>query len=91
MPQLYVLTWEFVTKMHKCDFVLKCVMVRVCVCTKRFTDLDKFDFSNIKFAYCDIAFRLEPIFSTAPASSRYGTCFRSGQKGLKNNHLVLLV
>jgi hypothetical protein len=62
MPQLYVLTWEFVTKMHKCDFVLKCVMVRVCVCTKRFTDLDKFDFSIIKFAYCVLLLDLSQFF-----------------------------
>ena len=31
-------------------------------------------------------FRLGPIFATAPADSKNNTCFKSGQKWLKDNH-----
>ena len=31
------------------------------------------------------------FFATAPAASKNDTCFKSGQKWLKNSHLALLV
>ena len=34
-------------------------------------------------------FRLEPNFVTTPVASKNTTCFKSGQKWLKNSHLTL--
>ncbi len=33
-------------------------------------------------------FKLEPVFNTAPASSKNEAHFKSGQNRLKNNHLA---
>ncbi len=36
-------------------------------------------------------FKLETIFATAPAASKNGDCFRSGQNQQKNDHLPTLI
>ena len=35
-------------------------------------------------------FRLEPIYTNALAASKNGTCFKSGQNWLENNHLAFV-
>ena len=53
--------------------------------TVRIRDSDKLHLVMV------VCFRLEPILSTASAASENTTCFKSGQKRLKNNHLSLSV
>ncbi len=54
--------------------------------TERFTDLDKLNVVIVVYS-----FRLKPIFTTAPAASKNDAHFKSGQNGLKNNHVASLV
>ncbi len=61
-------------------------MIRHNYDTDRFTDID--ELKLLEFAY---NFRLEPIFATAQAASKNDSCFKSGPKELKNDHLALLI
>ena len=47
-------------------------------------------FGRAKFAYC-FDFKLEPIYTTAPAASKNDAQFKSGQNQLKSNHFALLI
>ncbi len=46
--------------------------------TERFTGLGKLNL--IKFAYDGLVFRIESTFTSTPATSKNGTCFKSGKK-----------
>jgi len=43
-------------------------------------------FREAKFAYGGSVFRLEPIFTTAPAASKNDAQFKKWSKSIQNNH-----
>ena len=54
-------------------------------------DLDKLYLVKLGYGGSN-GFRLKPMFATAPAAAlNNDACFKSGQKGLENNHLDLYV
>ncbi len=55
--------------------------------TERFTDLGKLNFSMVVW----FGFRLQLIYSTAPAASKNDAWFTRGQNLLKNKQLALLI